>query len=87
MQVVLDALRGSFVSCSVPCSAEEFGILTYPSILKSQLVPVSNRTSKIHFECFGVFFFLTRKLLNFPSEQCLLVKLKPTAGSEVVASV
>ena len=62
MQVVPDALRGSFLSHSVSSSAGEFAILTLLSALSMQLVPFSDRTSKIHF---GPFFFDT-KAAKFP---------------------
>lgn len=59
-------------------------MLTLLSTLNMQLVPFSDRRSKIHFESF---FILTQKLLNFQSEQCVLVKPKPAAGFEIVSSV
>lgn len=85
MQVVPDTLRGSFLSHNVSSSTGEFAILTLLCTLHIQLAPVSHRTNKIHFGSF--FFILTQKLPNFQSEQCLLVKLKPAVGLEIVAGV
>jgi len=84
VQAVPDALRGSFLSCSVSSSAGECAILALLSAWNMQRAPFSDRASKINF---GFFIILTQKLLDFQSEQCLVVKLKPAVGFEIVAGV
>lgn len=80
---MLDPPRGSFVSHSSPWSRGIWDTDTSHYI--EQSTPPFLRQDK--YNSLWVIFLLTQKLLNFPSEQCLLVKLKPTVGSEIVASV